>query len=204
MTRSAQSATIARPCGAARRDWRKAQRSLDLTVRHSNSRRPAAPIPSPKEGRRVQITLARSFVRTQICSLFQARRRHSDEMREKAPLSGSPQSGAASEHALRGKGAIARKQKESRSFKRLSCSLARIATPERTFSYMTALRNGALTKQVAGCLFRSPRAIFGCRTRKRPCREAERTETYVSIHDKGADIVLRQIAPSVPLKGTVT
>ena len=84
----------------------------------------------------------------------------------KAPLSlGSPQSGAVwgphrknfrwgqSEHALRGKGATARKQKESRSFERLSCSLARIATPERT-------------------------------------------ETYVSIHDKGADKVLRQIAPS--------
>ena len=32
---------------------------------------------------------------------------------------------------------------------------------------------------------------FGCRTRKRPYREAERTETYVSIHDKGADKVLR-------------
>ena len=34
MTRSAQSATIARPCGAARRDWRKAQQSLDLRFAH--------------------------------------------------------------------------------------------------------------------------------------------------------------------------
>ena len=66
------------------------------------------------------------------------------------------------------------------------------------------LVTGALTKQVAGGLFRSLRAIFGCRTRKRPCREAERTETYVSIHDKGADKVLRQIASSVPLTGTIT
>ena len=34
MTRSAQRATIARPCGAARRDWRKAQQSLDLRFAH--------------------------------------------------------------------------------------------------------------------------------------------------------------------------
>ena len=34
MTRSAQSATIARPFGAARRDWRKAQQSLDLRFAH--------------------------------------------------------------------------------------------------------------------------------------------------------------------------
>ena len=34
MTRSAQSATIARPCGTARRDWRKAQQSLDLRFAH--------------------------------------------------------------------------------------------------------------------------------------------------------------------------
>ena len=34
MTRSARSATIARPCGAARRDWRKAQQSLDLRFAH--------------------------------------------------------------------------------------------------------------------------------------------------------------------------
>ena len=65
MTRSAQSATIARPSvrarvlpllryTSARRDRRMAQRSLDLTVRHSDSRRPAAPIPSPNKKRRVQ------------------------------------------------------------------------------------------------------------------------------------------------------
>ena len=41
-------------CASARRDRRRAQRSLDLTVRHSNSRRPAAPIPSPKEKRNAQ------------------------------------------------------------------------------------------------------------------------------------------------------
>ena len=34
MTRSAQSATIAIPFGAARRDWRKAQQSLDLRFAH--------------------------------------------------------------------------------------------------------------------------------------------------------------------------
>ena len=34
MTRSAQSAAIARPFGAARRDWRKAQQSLDLRFAH--------------------------------------------------------------------------------------------------------------------------------------------------------------------------
>ena len=67
----------------------------------------------------------------------------------KAPLSGSPQSGEVwgprrknfrwghNEHALRGKGAIARKQTESRFFKRLSCSLARIATRERTRTYVS-------------------------------------------------------------------
>ena len=100
--------------------------------------------------------------RTHLILLFyRARMCHLDEMREKAPLSGSPQSDAVwdphrkrfrwgqNEHALWGKGAIARKQMESRSFKRLSCSLARIATQERTKSYVTALRNGALTKQVA-------------------------------------------------------
>ena len=54
-----------------------------------------------------------------------------------------------------GKGATARKQKESRSFERLSCSLARIATPERTYS-------------------------------------------YVSIHDGGADKVVRQMTPEGP------
>ena len=48
-------------CTSARRDRRGAQRSLDLTVRHSDSRRPAAPVPSPKERRRVQTTLARSL-----------------------------------------------------------------------------------------------------------------------------------------------
>ena len=65
------------------------------------------------------------------------------------PPSGSPQSGAVwdprrknfrwgqNEHALWGKGAIARKQMKSRSFKRLSCSLARIATPERTETYVS-------------------------------------------------------------------
>ena len=42
----------------------------------------------------------------------------------------------------------------------------------------------------------SLRASFGCRTRKRPCREAERTNAYVSIHDKGADKVVRQMTPS--------
>ena len=53
------------------------------------------------------------------------------------PPSGSPQSGATGEHTLWEKGATARKQKESCSFERLSCSLARIATPERTYSYVS-------------------------------------------------------------------
>ena len=59
-TRLAQSAAIAGPSVRARvlplfrytsaqRDRRRAQRSLDLTVRHSDSRRPAAPNSSPNK-----------------------------------------------------------------------------------------------------------------------------------------------------------
>ena len=79
-TRLAKGAAIAGPsvrarvlpllmCTSARRDRRGAQRSLDLTVRHSDSRRPAAPIPSPKETRRTQTTLARSVRCTQTRSI---------------------------------------------------------------------------------------------------------------------------------------
>ena len=64
-TRLAQGAAIAGPsvraqvlplfkCTSARRDRRGAQRSLDLTVRHSDSRRPAAPVPSPKKRHHTQ------------------------------------------------------------------------------------------------------------------------------------------------------
>ena len=47
---------------SARRDRRRAQRSLDLTVRHSDSRRPAAPVPSPKEGTAFSNTPAQTLV----------------------------------------------------------------------------------------------------------------------------------------------
>ena len=55
------------------------------------------------------------------------------------------------EHALRGKGAIARKQTESRFFKRLSCSLARIATRERTRTYVSIHDGGfdAVSRKIA-------------------------------------------------------
>ena len=51
--------------------------------------------------------------------------------------------GGHNEYALWGKGATARKQKESRSFERLSCSLARFATQERTNAYVTVQTAGA-------------------------------------------------------------
>ena len=68
-------------CASARRDRRGAQRSLDLTVRHSDSRRPAAPVPSPKE-----FTLSSS---PPALNLF-AERRHLDEERESTPAIGVP------------------------------------------------------------------------------------------------------------------
>ena len=44
--------------------------------------------------------------------------------------------------------------------------------------------------------FPSPRAIFGCRTRKHPFFGEARTKAYVTNRKRGADKVVRQIAPS--------
>ena len=63
------------------------------------------------------------------------------------------------EHALWGKGATAREQTESRFYKRLSCSLARIATPERTKTHVSTM-TVALTKQFACSYTRLLSAIF--------------------------------------------
>ena len=135
-------------------------------------------------------------------------------MRERALLLGSPQSGAAwgsrrmnfrwgqNEHALRGKGAIARKQKESRSFKRLSCSLARIATRERTKSYVTALRNGALTKQIANLPHEKNQRFFP----RGPRAASDLSEGNIRMKNKekapfprGAYSVVRNPQERVPL-----
>ena len=107
--------------------------------------------------------LQKSVCRARKRPLLSPERRHLDEEQGKAPLSGSPQSGAVwdprrknfrwgqNEHALWGKGAIARKQMKSRSFKRLSCSLARIATPERTQTCVSIYGRGfdAVIRQMA-------------------------------------------------------